>query len=103
MLDLFHDKQLDRIEQYLETIITIITNISRKENNMSIVLDNLIAQVTALTTVNDSVVALLSDLKVKLDVAIANNDMAAVSEITAALSAQTQRLADAVVANTPTV
>jgi hypothetical protein len=65
-------------------------------------LDDLIAKVTALTAVDDSVVALLTDLKDKLDAAIASGDPAKIQAISDALGEQTQRLADAVTANTPT-
>jgi hypothetical protein len=64
-------------------------------------LDDLVAKVTALTAVDDSVVALLVDLKAKLDAAIASGDPAKIQAIADALGEQTQRLADAVTANTP--
>ena len=65
-------------------------------------LDDIISKVSALTTVDDSVVALLTDLKTKLDAAIAaGGDPAKLQAISDALGAQTQRLSDAVTVNTP--
>ncbi len=65
-------------------------------------LDDIVAKVTALTTVDDSVVALLQDLKAKLDAAIASGDPAKIQAISDAIGAQTDRLSAAVTANTPT-
>jgi len=65
-------------------------------------LDDIVAKVSALTTVDDSVVALLTDLKTKLDAAIAaGGDPAKLQAISDALGTQTQRLSDAVTTNTP--
>lgn len=64
-------------------------------------LDDLKAQVEANTTVDESAVALLQGLKAKLDAAIASGDPAAVKALSDQLGASTQRLADAVAANTP--
>jgi hypothetical protein len=65
-------------------------------------LDDIVSKVAALTTVDDSVVALLTDLKTKLDAAIANGaDPVKLQAISDALGQQTQRLSDAVTVNTP--
>lgn len=65
-------------------------------------LDDIVAKISALTTVDDGVVALLTDLKTKLDAAIAaGGDPAKLQAISDALGAQTQRLSDAVTVNTP--
>ncbi len=64
-------------------------------------LDDIVAKVTALTAVDDSVVALLQDLKAKLDAAIASGDPAKIQAIADSIGAETTRLAAAVVANTP--
>lgn len=68
---------------------------------MSAQLDSLVAQVAALETVEDSAIALLTGLKTQLDAAIASGDTAALTELSARLGVDTQRLADAIVANTP--
>jgi transcriptional regulator of acetoin/glycerol metabolism len=61
----------------------------------------LLQRLQPLTTVDDSVVALLGDLKTKLDQAIANGaDPAKLQALSDALGAQTQRLSDAVTTNT---
>lgn len=73
-----------------------------KVNLMSVTLNDIVTKVQALTTVDDSVVALLTDLKNKLDQAIAGGaDQATLQEISDALGSQTDRLAAAVTANTP--
>lgn len=73
-----------------------------KLETMMSTLDDVIAKVTALGTVEDSVVALLTDLKAKLDAAIAAGaDPVKLQALSDALGAQTQRLSDAVTANTP--
>lgn len=65
-------------------------------------LDDVIAKVSSLGTVEDSVIALLTDIKAKLDAAIANGaDPAKLQALSDAIDAQTQKLSDAVVANTP--
>lgn len=62
-------------------------------------LDDLVAQVNDLGTVEDGVVALLTDIKARLDAAGA--DPAKLQALSDALAAQKQKLADAVSANTP--
>lgn len=62
-------------------------------------LDDVVAKVAALDTVEDSVVALLRDIKAKLDAAGA--DPAKLRQLSDALDAQSKKLSDAVVENTP--
>lgn len=66
------------------------------------VLDDLEAKVAANTTVVGSAVTLLTELKTELDAAIASGDPARLQAISDKLGTDTQSLADAVVANTPT-
>jgi hypothetical protein len=82
-------------------IFAAVTRIEEKVNFMSIELDTLIEKVTAIETVGDSAIALLADLKVKLDEAIASDDPAALQALSDRLGAQAQELADAIAANTP--
>jgi hypothetical protein len=82
-------------------IFAAVTRIEEKVNFMSIELDTLIEKVTAIETVGDSAIALLADLKVKLDEAIALDDPAALQALSDRLGAQAQELADAIAANTP--
>lgn len=68
-------------------------------------LDDLKAQVAALTTVAGSATALLDGIKAKLDAALALGDPAAivadVQTLSNEIGADTQALADAVARNTP--
>ena len=64
-------------------------------------LDDVVAAVAAEDTVIDSVVTLLTDIKAKLDAAIAGNNPAALQALSDDIAAQTKKMADAVVANTP--
>lgn len=95
-LDVFHHVVLGDSENPLIKLI-----LSKLEKAMA-TLDDVVAKVAALTTVDDSVVALLGDLKTKLDAAIAGGaDPAKLQALSDALGAQTQRLSDAVTVNTP--
>jgi hypothetical protein len=64
-------------------------------------LDTLTAEVKKNSDVEDSAVLLLQGLKQKLDDAIASGNPAALQTLSDQLGAQTQKLADAVSANTP--
>ena len=66
-------------------------------------LDDVVTAVADEGTVVDSVVTLLTDLKAKLDAAIATGDPVKIQAVVDAIAAQKQKLADAVVANTPAV
>ena len=64
-------------------------------------LDDLKAAVAKVTEVDQSAVTLLNGLKAKLDAAIASGDPAALTALSSELGSDTQGLADAVTANTP--
>lgn len=65
-------------------------------------LDDIVTKVTALGTVESSVVALLADIKAKLDAAIASGaDPVKLQALSDAIDAQSAALSAAVVANTP--
>lgn len=83
------------------SLLDALALILRKEDKIMALLDDVIQKVTKLTEVDDSVVALLNELKAKLDDAIASNDPAKLQAVSDALGAQTDRLAAAVAANTP--
>jgi hypothetical protein len=95
-LDVYHHVVLaDDSNPLLKLILAKLENVMAQ-------LDDVITKVTALTTVTDGVVALLTDLKTKLDAAInAGADPAKLQALSDALGQQTQRLADAVAVNTP--
>lgn len=61
------------------------------------------AKVTEQVTVVSSIVTLLAQISQMLKDAIAANDPAAIQAVAEALDANTKALADAVIANTPTV
>lgn len=76
--------------------------IIKRLKTMSEQLDTLTAQVTAIETVDQSVIALLGGLKTQLDAAIASADPpAALQALSDRLATQAQALSDAVLANTP--
>lgn len=71
---------------------------------MSAQTDKLTQDVTDLTTVADSAITLLGNLKTELDAAIAanqNGDSSLLDSLSATLEAEKQKLADAITANTP--
>lgn len=65
------------------------------------VLEDLIAQVHATTEVEASALALIDDLAKRLDALNGKQDIAALYQLSAQLKAQRERLAAAIVANTP--
>ena len=67
---------------------------------MAKTLDDLILDVTAQTTVVQSVLTLINGLKTQLDAAVASGNMAKVQQIADALEANTATLANGVTANT---
>jgi hypothetical protein len=82
------------------TLLSLLDNLLTEIRKMSATLDSLADRVTQIETVGDSAIALLNGLKEALDAAIAGGDMAAVAELSARLSAQTDELAEAVAKNT---
>lgn len=64
-------------------------------------MDDLKAAVTRNTSVDDSVLALLQGISQQLKDAQAANDPQAITDIIAQLDANTQKMTDAVTANTP--
>jgi len=65
---------------------------------MAETLDELVTEVEEANTVADSAIALLDNLKARLDAA---PNMAAVRAISASIGAQKQEIADAILRNTP--
>lgn len=82
-------------------ILVVLKHILEKENLIMAALDDLKAAVAAEDTVVDSAVTLLKGLKDALDAAIASGDPAALTALSADISAKTKALSDAVAANTP--
>lgn len=101
--------ELNRIA-YLETRVSALErraetadfhHILRALENIMAALDDLKAAVAKNTDVTESAIVLLQGLKAKLDEAIASDDPAALQALSDQLGTETQKLADAVTANTP--
>ena len=82
-----------RIEQKLDLLVAFIF---QQEERMAKSLDDIIDDVTAQTTVVQSVVTLVAGLKTQLDAAIASGNMAKVQQVADGLEANTSALANAV-------
>ena len=85
----------------LSKLTEILLKLNQMEKTMALDLSELQAKVEANAMVSDSAVILLKGLKAKLDEAIASNDPALLKALSDALGADTQELADAILANTP--
>lgn len=83
----------------INLFITILNNLKLKK--MANEMDDLVAAVNKDTEVDQSAITLLEGLKSKLDAAIAGNDMTAIKALADQLGTNQQKLADAVLANTP--
>lgn len=90
-------KSLDKIKSLLvESHNKIIKRIIKSEKKM----EEILAAVAVQNEVVLSVVTLLNGLHAKLDEAIAANDPVKMKEVSDAIAANTQKLAEAVAANT---
>lgn len=86
--------RFDRLDRTLDTLLA-------KETTMAKTLDDVLADVTAETTVTQSAITLLQQIKAALDAAIASGDVTKIQAISDQLEANTAALAAAVTANTP--
>lgn len=94
----------DQAPAWAQPLIDSLTSLTTGQAHMSQELDDLTAQVTASTTVQDSAMTLLSGLKAALDAAIAAGPgpaPAALVALSASLSSESAKLAAAITANTP--
>lgn len=80
---------------------TILQRLTKMEKKLMAELDDLKAAVAKETEVDESAIVLLQGLKAKLDAAIAAGDPAALKALSDSLGTESQKLADAVAANTP--
>lgn len=78
-----------------------LSALSERITAMSEALDTLITRVSEIETVADSAIELLAGLKASLDEAIASGDPAALAQLSERLGAQSEELAQAIMANTP--
>jgi hypothetical protein len=94
----------DAAPAWAKPLIDSLTSLTTGQAHMSQELDDLTAQVTASTTVQESAMTLLTGLKTALDAAIAaggGTPPAALVALSASLSAESAKLAAAITANTP--
>jgi len=89
------------IQGILQEILTTVLDLKKRIKHMSIEMDGLVQKVTDMEVVQDGVVVLLTTLKADLDTALANSDLPAIQALSDRIGADTQKLADAVAANTP--
>lgn len=81
-------------------VLHLLRRILTKEDQMATKLDDLIADATDESTVDDSVIALLTSIKAQLDAA--GTDPAKLDQLKALIDSNKAKIAAAVVANTPT-
>jgi hypothetical protein len=99
---------MDRIDKKLDFIIRRLDDFHRKEvKRIMATLDEVLADVQAEKTVDDSLIALTSSIKDQLDKILAGgltpDQQAKVDAIFAGIEANKKAVADAVVANTVNV
>ena len=93
---------IHHFDEHVQKLMYQFLNIfEHKLEKIMATLDDVVNKVTDLGSVEDGVVTLLTDVKTKLDAAIASGDPAKIQQISDALGAQKQKLADAITANTP--
>lgn len=92
----FHPEKDDQISEHLKRVFVAIKNL---EHEMTNELQALSDQVEASVTVQESAIALLTGLKAALDAA--GTDPAKLAALSVSLGSEKQKLADAIVANTP--
>jgi len=89
------------LERWLDRAFTTL---NQKMENIMAVLDDLTANVTKITNEDDAIIQLLVNVKAKLDAALANPsniDVAALQALSTTLGTESDKVAAAVVANTP--
>jgi outer membrane murein-binding lipoprotein Lpp len=92
--------QLDRIEHKLDALLRGEHRISKEIHHMANELEDLTAKVARVESVDQSAIVLLQGLKAKLDAAGTNGP--ALKALSDSLGSNTDALAAAVIANTPT-
>ena len=99
------EEKLDEVLRYQKIIVGILKNIFQKEKDIMATLDETLQAVTDESTVDDSIIALTTSIKAQLDAILAGgltpDAQAKVDAIFSGIAANKQKVADAVVANTP--
>lgn len=98
-VDLYHHSLRNLDVQELKSLVS---ELIAKEAEVAGELAALQAQVAQNTTVIESAITLIQGIKAALDAAIASGNPQALTDLSATLGAEDQKLADAVAANTPT-
>lgn len=96
-----HVKTDPEVLRRLSVVIHKLDLIIDRQETIMTVMDDLKAAVTRNTSVDDSVLALLQGISQQLKDAQAANDPQAIADVIAQLDANTQKMTDAVTANTP--
>jgi hypothetical protein len=90
------DNKLNQINDKLDLILN-------KENILMATIQDVVTEVAAETTVNDSIVTLLDGIAAQLTAAQASSDPTAIAAVITSLQANSKILTDAITANTPVV
>lgn len=91
----------EQMKQLNANITALISNLKQQETAMSAEMDRLTASVQRNTSVTDSALALISGLADQVRNAASSGDPAALNALADQIDAESQKLADAVTANTP--
>lgn len=91
--------RVKKIESAIQQILASLGIIVQKEDNLSVELDNLTAEVERSKTVDDSITALLNGIAAQL--AAIKNDPAKIQALSDSLKSNNDEIAAAVTANTP--
>ena len=82
-------------------IILLLEQLTQEVQAMAATLDDILVKVAAEKTADDSIIALLVEVKTKLNAAIATGDLAKIQAVADALDSEQAKIIAAVKANTP--
>lgn len=85
----------------LHELVALATQINNKVNLIMATLADLTAEISAETTIDQSIVTLLDGIAAQLAAAQASNDPVAIQTVLTSLQANSKILSDAIAANTP--
>lgn len=106
-IDIYHhfDDAVTEADRKLNQILAIVQGLERQESIVMATLDQVLVDVKAESTVVDSLSSLTAGIKAQLDVALAGaltpEVQAKVDAIFAGIEGNKQKMADAIIANTP--
>ena len=96
-----HIKPEPEVLRRFDVVIRKLDLMMQRQEYVMATMEDLKAAVTRNTSVDDSVLALLTGISQQLKDAQASNDPQAIADVIAQLDANTQKMTDAVTANTP--